>query len=58
MESGPDLDKVLFHARTAARLTPDEANYWDTLAQICTLLGLEDEARHAREKQEACFREE
>ena len=58
IESRSDLDKALFHARTAVRLAPTEANYWDTLSQICTVLGLADEARHAREKQEACSREE
>ena len=47
-----DLDKALSHAQTAVRLAPTEANYWDTLAEICTTLGLESEARHAREKQE------
>ena len=31
MESGIDLDQALSHARTAVRLAPTEANYWDTL---------------------------
>ena len=48
IESGIDLDQALSHARTAVRLVPTEANYWDTLAQICTILGLENEAQHAR----------
>ena len=52
MESETDLDKALSHARTAVRLVPTEANYWDTLSEVCTDLGLESEARHAREKQE------
>ena len=47
-----DLDKALSHARTAVRLAPTEANYWDTLAQICDTLGFTDEAQRAREKQE------
>ena len=37
------LDKALLHARTAVRLAPTEANYWDTLVQVCTALGLESE---------------
>ena len=52
MESETDLDKALTHARTAVRLAPTEANYWDTLSEVCTALGLENEAQHAREKQE------
>ena len=48
MESGIDLDQALSHARTAVRLVPTEANYWDTLSQVCTALGLESEAQHAR----------
>ena len=48
IESEIDLDKALSHARTAVRLAPTEANYWDTLAQVCTALGLESEAQHAR----------
>ena len=48
MESGIDLDKALSHARTAVRLVSTEANYWDTLAQICVVLGLESEAQRAR----------
>ena len=48
IESGIDVDQALSHARTAVRLAPTEANYWDTLAQVCTVLGLEDEAQHAR----------
>ena len=31
IESGINLDKALSHARTAVRLAPTEANYWDTL---------------------------
>ena len=46
-----DLDKALSHARTAVRLAPTEANYWDTLSEVCDALGLENEARRAREKQ-------
>ena len=53
-----DLDKALFHARTAVRLAPTEGNYWDTLAQICDALGLENEAQRAREKQEEYFDEQ
>lgn len=48
IEAGTDLDKALSHARTAVRLAPTEANYWDTLSQVCTTLGLESEAQHAR----------
>ena len=48
IESGIDLDKALSHARTAVRLVPTEANYWDTLSQVCTTLGLKSEAQHAR----------
>ena len=48
MESGTDLDKALSHARTAVRLIPTEANYWDTLSEICLILGLENEAQQAR----------
>ena len=48
IESEIDLDKALSHARTAVRLAPTETNYWDTLAQVCTALGLESEAQHAR----------
>jgi len=44
------FDKALCHAQTAVHLAPTEANYWDTLAQVYTLLGLDSEARHAREK--------
>ena len=58
IELESDLDKALLHARTAVQLAPTEANYWDTLTQVCTLRGLEDEARHAREKQEALSQEE
>ena len=50
IESGIDLDQALSHARTAVRLVPTESNYWDTLAQVCTALGLESEAQHARDK--------
>ena len=48
IESGIDVNQALSHARTAVRLAPTEANYWDTLAQVCTVLGLENEAQHAR----------
>ena len=48
IELGIDLDQALSHARTAVRLAPTEANYWDTLAQVCAILGLESEAQHAR----------
>ena len=48
MESGIDLAQALSHARTAVRLVPTDANYWDTLSQVCTALGLESEAQHAR----------
>ncbi|MCE2413727.1 tetratricopeptide repeat protein [Candidatus Poribacteria bacterium] len=48
IESGIDLDQALSHARTAVRLIPTESNYWDTLSQVCTALGLESEAEHAR----------
>ena len=62
MESGIDLDQALSHARTAVRLVPTEANYWDTLSQVCTVLGLESEAQHARaysiKKQEGYSQEE
>ena len=51
-----DLDKALSHARTAVRLAPTEANYWDTLAQICDTLGFTDEAQRAREKTGRAFR--
>ncbi len=44
------LDKALRHAQTAVRLAPSERNYWDTLAQVYTQLGLESEAQHARKK--------
>ncbi|MCY3721917.1 MAG: tetratricopeptide repeat protein [Candidatus Poribacteria bacterium] len=47
IESGIDLDQALSHARTAVRLVPTASNYWDTLSQVCTALGLESEARHA-----------
>ena len=50
-ELGRDWDQALTHARTAVRLAPTEANYWDTLSQIYTALGLESEAQHARKKQ-------
>ena len=50
IESEIDLDKALSHARTAVHLASTEANYWDTLVQVCTALGLESEAQHAREK--------
>ena len=52
MELGIDLNKALSHARIAVRLAPTEANYWDTLSEICTVLGLENEALQARKKQE------
>lgn len=48
IELGTDLNQALSHARTAVRLVPTEPNYWDTLAQVCTTLGLENEAQHAR----------
>ena len=48
MESDIDLDKALRHARTAVRLSPTEANYWDTLSEVCTALGLKNEAQQAR----------
>lgn len=48
IELGTDLNQALSHARTAVRLVPTEPNYWDTLAQVCTLLGLENEAQYAR----------
>ena len=48
MESRIDLDKALSHARTAVRLASTETNYWDTLAHICVILGLESEAQQAR----------
>ena len=48
IESGIDLDQALSHARTAVRLASTESNYWDTLWQVCTALGLESEAQHAR----------
>ena len=47
IESRRDLDQALSHARTAVRLAPTESNYWDTLSQVCTALGLESEAQHA-----------
>ena len=58
IESKSDLDKALLHARMAVQLAPVEANYWDTLSQACTRNGLEDEARHARKKQEELSQEE
>jgi len=48
IESGIDLDQALSHARIAVRLAPTEANYWDTLSQVYTALGLESAAQHAR----------
>ena len=48
IELGIDLDQALTHAQTAVRLVPTEANYWDTLSQVYTALGLESEAQHAR----------
>ena len=50
LQQGIDLDQALSHARTAVRLVPTESNYWDTLAQVCTALGLESEAQHARDR--------
>ena len=50
-ESQTDLDKALSHAQTATKLAPNEANYWDTLATVYTQLGLNSEAKHARQKQ-------
>ena len=52
LELRRDLNAAHFHARTAVRLAPTEANYWDTLSDICAVLGLQGEAQHAREKQE------
>lgn len=52
IELGIDLNQALSHARTAVRLVPTEPNYWDTLAQVCTILELENEAQQAREKEE------
>ena len=46
-----NLNKALSHAQTATDLTPTEANYWDTLATVYTHLGLDSEAKQAREKQ-------
>lgn len=57
VESGTDLENALTHARTAVQLTPTEANYWDTLADVCTALGLESDARRAREGQEKAANE-
>ncbi|MDE0087196.1 MAG: tetratricopeptide repeat protein, partial [Candidatus Poribacteria bacterium] len=50
-ESQADLKKALSHAQTATDLAPTEANYWDTLATVYTQLGLNSEAKHARQKQ-------
>ena len=58
IESGIALDQALSHARTAVRLVPTESNYWDTLAQVCTALGLESERQHARKKKEEYSQEE
>ncbi len=44
-------EKALLHAKTATDLAPDDANYWDTLATVCTHLGLENQAQNARQKQ-------
>ena len=52
IELGIDLNQALSHARTAVRLVPTEPNYWDTLAQVCTILELKNEAQQAREKEE------
>jgi len=46
-----NLEKALFHAQTATDLAPTEANYWDTLATVYTQLGLNSEAKQARQKQ-------
>lgn len=46
-----NLDKALTHARTATKLEPDNANYWDTLATIYAKLGLNDKEKQARKKQ-------
>ena len=45
------LDKALSHAQTATKLSPNEANYWDTLATVYTHLGLDNEAKKAHQKQ-------
>ncbi len=45
-----ELEKALFHAQTAVRLAPSDRNYWDTLAQVYTQLGLEREAQDARKR--------
>lgn len=46
-----NLEKALSHAQTATDLAPTEANYWDTLATVYTQLGLNSEAKQARQKQ-------
>lgn len=48
-----NLDKALLHATTATDLNPDDANYWDTLATVCTQLGLDNQAKIARQKQKS-----
>lgn len=46
-----NLKAALLHAETATSLAPDDANYWDTLATVCTHLGLDNQAQNARQKQ-------
>ena len=46
-----NLKEALLHAETATSLAPDDANYWDTLATVCTHLGLDNQAQNARQKQ-------
>ncbi len=46
-----NLKEALIHAETATSLAPDDANYWDTLATVCTHLGLDNQAKNARQKQ-------
>ena len=43
------LDEARAHAETAVRLAPNEQNYWDTLAHVYALLGLDKKARHGRQ---------
>ena len=44
------LEDARWHAETAVRLAPDERNYWDTLAHVYALLGLDKKAQHASQK--------
>ena len=46
-----NLKVALIHAEKATSLAPDDANYWDTLATVCTHLGLDSQAKNARQKQ-------